>query len=237
LEDISWLDYAAGGIPAGQSFKITLDELKEIQKSSPVTDYQGINRLNEICFIGLMAYFEGFCKDLFSSIINIAPELIENLRKAGQDVAVDSARVLLYRKEISHRIGFIVAEKYDFGSGQSINALYRALLNITPFSKDEVRIYGELLRDRNLFVHHGGIYTFTYLQQVKLINVGGRNRAYWDSLVIDKAYVNEKIEFLEVLSKKILKACRDALNQLVSDETISINAEQQKAIDAFLWWD
>jgi hypothetical protein len=235
LKEVTWLDYSAGGVPTGQFFKMTLDDLRKIIKSSQ--DRIGINRLNEICFIGLVSYFEAFCKDLFASIINIIPDFVENLKDAGQDVLVDSTRILLYRDEISHKIGFLVAEKYDFGSAQKINALYKALLNVSPFSKDDIKKYGDILRDRNLFVHHGGTYTLTYLQQSKLIDEESRDRAFFDSLVIDKAYMNDKLDFVEQIARKMSKATHEAVNQLISEKSILVSDEQKKAIDAFLWWD
>lgn len=235
LEEVSWLEYSSGGVPAGQFFKMTLDDLREIIKSS--SDNEGINRLNEICFIGLISYFEAFCKDLFASILNIIPDFVENLRDAGQDISVDSTRILLYRDEISHKIGFLVAEKYDFGSAQKINALYKALLNVSPFSKDDIKKYGDILRDRNLFVHYGGTYTLTYLQQSRLIDDKGRDRAFFDSLVLDKTYINDKFDFIEKIAKKMLKATNTAAIRLISDKRIFVTEEQQKAIDAFLWWE
>ena len=33
--------------------------------------------LSELCLIGLAAYFEAFCKDLFAALVNIYPELLE----------------------------------------------------------------------------------------------------------------------------------------------------------------
>jgi len=233
LKKSNWSDYFPGAVPAGEYFKITLNDLREILESSP--EIEGINSIYEISFIGLISYFEAFCKDHFASLINIIPELIENLKEAKQDVSIDSTRILLYGDDISHKIGFIVAEKYDFGSANKINALFKALLNVSPFSKDSKKKYDDILRDRNLFVHHGGIYTLTYLQQSKLVTKNSKERAFYDSLVLDKSYLNDKLNFVEHIANKMLKTTNEALNHFISAKELIISKVQQKAINALLF--
>jgi hypothetical protein len=230
LTEPDWLDYFSGGVPTGEFFRLTLDELKDICGSSNKTP--GINRLHEVCFIGLVSYFEAFCKDLFASIINILPDLLENLRKNGQDTSIDASRVLTYPQDLCYKIGFILAEKYDFGSAQKINAVYRALLNITPFSVSEIVAYNAILRDRNLFVHHGGMYTLSYLQQAKIINDYGKDRAFFDSLVITKDQLIEKLEFIDGVAHKLSRATHNAMAKYVSDNQINLGEQRQKAMDA-----
>jgi hypothetical protein len=84
----SWLDYFSGGVPMAEVFRITLKDLRAISQSvsEPST---GINRFQELCFIGLISYFEAFCKDHFASLINIEPHLVSNLKANGQNVEVD----------------------------------------------------------------------------------------------------------------------------------------------------
>jgi hypothetical protein len=110
--DPSWLDYFSGGVPTGDFFRMTLEGLaKLIDKSS-----KGISRVNEVCYIGLVAYFEAFCKDHFASVLNIEPTLLERLRQHSQDVQIDPTRLLELGMEWSYRLGFLVAEKFDFGT-------------------------------------------------------------------------------------------------------------------------
>lgn len=158
-DEPDWLEYFSGGVPTGEYFRMTLDDLRRI--STLESDSIGINRLQEVCFIGLLSYFEAFCKDHFASLINLEPSLVMNLKANGQDVSVDASRVVFYVDEVDRRVGFILAEKYDFGTAQKINALFSALLKVTPFGTDEAKQYGILLRDRNLLVHHGGTFTMT----------------------------------------------------------------------------
>ena len=48
-KDSHWLDYFSGGVPTGEFFRMTLDDLvKTIDRSS-----EGLSRVNEVCFIGL----------------------------------------------------------------------------------------------------------------------------------------------------------------------------------------
>src|SRR6185295_18808084 len=133
----TWLDYFSGGVPTGVYFRMTMDSLRQVINSEPSgpIDVGGIDRLRELCLIGLLAYFEAFCKDHFASLINIEPNLVNNLKTSGQSVTIEATHVVLFGREIDRRIGFILAEKYDFGTAQKINALFGALLKVTPFNK------------------------------------------------------------------------------------------------------
>ncbi|TAJ75483.1 hypothetical protein EPO44_21985 [bacterium] len=228
----SWLDYFSGGVPTGEFFRMTLDDLtKTINRSS-----QGLNRVNEVCFIGLVSYFEAFCKDHFASVLNIEPTLLVSLRDNGQDTLIDPSRLLEFRDEWSIRLGFLVAEKFDFGTAQKINALYGSLLKITPFSKDEAKYYEGILRDRNLFVHHGGMFTPTYSTQNKLFSESNAVRPFFDSLVVGPEYFDERLEFIKGVARKILKASHSALHTFIEKSGVSYLPERMKAVDAFLWW-
>lgn len=193
----SWLDYFSGGVPTGEFFRLTLESVgKTFQRTS-----NGMNRTNELCLIGLVSYFEAFCKDHFASILNIEPRFVVALRDAGQDTLIDPAHLLEFRDEWSIRIGFLVAEKFDFGSAQKINALYGALLKISPFGKDEAKYYASILRDRNLLVHHGGTITLAYAKQSEALG-SVLSRPFFDSLVVEAPYFDERLVFIEKIAKK-----------------------------------
>ncbi len=231
--DPNWLEYFSGGVPTGEFFRMTLESLsKTVDRSA-----KGLDRVNEVCFIGLVSYFEAFCKDHFASILNIEPTLLVSLRDNGQDTLIDPARLLEFHDQWLIRLGFLVAEKFDFGTAQKINALYGALLGITPFSKDEARYYDGILRDRNLFVHHGGIKTLRYLTHGNLCSEDKASRPFFDSLVVTPEYFDERLEFIKAIAKKILKATHSALRDYVAKSGISYPPNRFKAVDAFLWWD
>lgn len=120
------LEYFAGGVPSGESFRMTLEEVGAIcQRDDGKT--RGINRLQELCFIGLLSYFEAFSKDQFAALVNIEPSLVAHLKAAGHDVALDAEHVAVYGRACGHRLGFLLASKYDFGTPQKVNALFGAL--------------------------------------------------------------------------------------------------------------
>lgn len=228
-----WLDYFSGGVPTGEFFRMTLEDLtKTVNRSA-----QGLNRVNEICFIGLISYFEAFCKDHFASILNIEPALLATLRDNGQDTQIDPARLLEFRDYWLIRLGFLVAEKFDFGTAQKINALYGALLKITPFSKEEAKYYEGILRDRNIFVHHGGTVTLAYSTQKAPLQEHRNFRPFFDSLVVTSEYFDERLEFIKGIAQKILKATHSALHHYVEQSGSEYHPERLKAVDAFLWWD
>jgi len=226
------LEYFAGGVPTTEYFRFTLNDLSSVIDRS--SSEQGVNRLNEVCFIGLVSYFEAFCKDHFASILNIEPTLLENLAKENHDVTIDPSQVLGFGNQWRLRIGFLVAEKYDFGTAQKINALYNALLKVTPFSKEDARRYDQILRDRNLLVHHGGTYTLSYLRQAKAPDP--RGRAFFDSLVVTAEFFDEQLSFIESIALKIMSGTHTALARYIKDRGLEYSQERSDAVQYLLWW-
>jgi len=232
-----WLEYFSGGVPTGEYFRMTLADLREIGgMEDPNGDWSGISRVLQLCFIGLMSYFEAFCKDHFASLLNIEPTLVADLRARGQDVSVDANHVVLFGDDIGARIGFVLAEKYDFGAAKKINALFRALLKITPFSRDEARKYDQLLHDRNLLVHHGGTYTLKYLEQSRAIPEALRTSAFFNSRRLPRSEVLSAIDFIEGIARKLLVASHGALTEYGQKSGSQYSTARQKALAALLWW-
>jgi len=228
-----WLEYFSGGVPTGESFRMTLDDLRAV--STQHGDSLGISRLQELCFIGLVSYFEAFCKDHFASLINLESSLVSNLKASGQDVGVDATHVVLYGEEVSRRLGFILAEKYDFGTAQKINALFGALLKVTPFGRDEAKHYEALLRDRSLLVHHGGTLTLTYLEQTKRTLADPRIDAFFNSRSPQQKDVLAAIGFIENVAKKMLHVSYDALVRYLEGREGCYSGERKKALDGIVW--
>jgi hypothetical protein len=230
-DETSWLEYFSGGVPTSEFFRLTLEDVREISKTSL---QNGINRVQELCFIGLMSYFEAFCKDHFASLINIEPSLVVNLKANGQNVDIDSTRAVIYGEAFTHRIGFVLAEKYDFGSSKKINSLFLSLLKVTPFSSSEVKQYDDLLRDRNLLVHHSGTFTLTYLEQTNDASLTLESNAFFNSRVIRQAEVIAAIEFIETVADKLVLASHSALVQHLAANNIQYSGERKKALDFML---
>ena len=226
-------DYFHGGIPAGCHFRMVVHELQAICDDSP--DLPGIEFRLSVVFIGLMSYFEAFCKEHFASVLNIEPRLLERLRSNKQDTSIDAVNVLEFSEQIRWRLGSLVAENYDFGSARKINALYRALLNITPFSKDEMRRYDELLHERNLVVHHGGTYTTGYLRQKK--TRGSIKEAFWGSVELSRGQLTECIDFLALIAKKVVDSSHRALVKFRDQHGNDLPDQCRDAgIEDIAWW-
>ena len=209
-------------------FLIQVGHLKKVADGSEVKE--GLDFTAELCVIGLAAYFEAFCKNEFAAVINICPGILSAFT-AKRECNV-SGRGLLYILSAPRcRLGSLVAEQYDFGSAKSINGLFRDMLNIAPFSKREAKKYAEFLSDRNLLVHHGGVYPLKYAEQ-KLASKKMGRLVHFESLVVNKSDVNRWAEFLVRLATKIGNATAAALLKSTASQGFKCNVERKKAIQA-----
>lgn len=224
------LDYFAGGVPAGAIFAMAVDDLEQIAMLRSLSGAQA-RRVPEVCFIGLVSYFEAFCKDQLASVLNILPELVGRLREKGHDTSVDSVTLVGLKEGALYQIGFLLCEKYDFGTAQKVNALYSALLKLTPFSKDEADTYARVLRDRNLLVHHGGTYTARYLAQLTGMSGTDLGRPFMDSLVVSPEYLLGDLTFLKDIATKIATSVHTAAQSVVESQGIVLDPERIKAIN------
>lgn len=211
-----WTDKFPGGVPPGVYFQIEIDDLTGLVSKNDKS--KRINRVTHLAYIGLLSYFEAFCKDQFASLINICPELIISLKENQQDVNIDASEMLKYKNSIIQILGCLIAEKYNFGTAKKINALYNALLRITPFTKKDVNRFSNILKDRNLLVHHGGIYTTKYLNGETAFNVLDGSRVFMDSLVITNDRFKEDAEFMKGITKKIIRTSHDALKRVLIEK-------------------
>jgi hypothetical protein len=227
--ELSWLDFYEAGVPPSAFFAMRVEEIVKLAESTQATEGH-LDFTAEVCFIGLAAYFEAFCKDEFAAVINICPETLERFA-ANRECAFGISEVLHLCNGMSHRLGSMVSEHYDFGSASSINGLFLDLLKISPFSKDESREYAEFLNDRNLLVHHGGTYTFKYAGQ-KFAKEQVAGIAHWQSLVVGKRDVERTAEYLLDLAKKIAGAAKAALTDFSKGQQIPVGEERKKAIDS-----
>lgn len=230
------LEYFSGGVPTGEFFRGTLKEIDDISTRDEQGS-DGINRLQELCFIGLFSYFEAFCKDHFASLVNIEPSLIQNLKAAGHDVLIDAAHVALFGQECERRIGFLLASKYEFGTAKKINAIFSALLKVTPFSKDEAQRFDRFLLDRHLLVHHGGVFTLKYLEQATATpSQDFRTDSFMNSRTVGRQEVTEALGFVECISRKLLHITHERLTLYLKERGVHYSAERQKALHFVSWW-
>ena len=172
------------------------DKIIEIARQNT----EGINLTNKLCIIGLVSYFEAFVKDHFSSILSIAPTLIEKVKEVGYSTDIPAEEAFEFRDTLHYKIGFLIGQRMDFGAAKKINALYTAVLKITPFGRTEAVQLDSLLRDRNLIVHHGGIYSTSYIKQAFSEIDPQHRRPYDDTIEIPVEKVLETARFLKAIA-------------------------------------
>ena len=224
------LDFFSGGVPPLGYLGMRIRDLKGIV-SGPKS--AGSYFAAELCIIGLAAYFEAFCKDQFAAIANIAPQTLLEFA-ATRECKIPVSNLLHVLSQVPHRLGFLMAEEYDFGSAKTINGLFCDLLKITPFSKSEIVLYSEFLNDRNLLVHHGGVYTSKYASQ-KFATLEIRDQVNFHSLVISKNDVEKWADFLYGIATKTAEASRSGLLSFTKTTGQYLNNAEVEAIDALVW--
>jgi len=229
------LEYFVAGVPPQVIFLMEIKELREIVSPLQESWPDGSPRQNsvaEVSLIGLAAYFEAYCKNQFAAIGNIVPQMLENFckKRAPQISLIDA---LKFSEELSYRAGSLLAEGYDFGNAKGINSLFFDLIGLTPFSQKEAEQYSEFLNDRNLLVHHGGVFTTKYQEQ-KYYKISHKD-VHWDSLLIDNPTFTYWADFLESIVRKTSKASVNAINKYFKENNISCLDEQKKAVKHLLW--
>jgi hypothetical protein len=227
------IDVFAGGVPAAVIYMDDSKELRELVSKS-TTGEGRLNTIAEVSFIGLIAYFEAFCKNHFASLLNICPALIWRLKEAGQNVNIEATSLLNFRENLQHRLGFLVSEQYDFGTARKINTFYHTILKVNPFSKDEGKRYDRILNDRNLLTHNGGIFTTRYSEQIFAQKSIGEI-AHWRSLIIGKRQFLSVAEFLEKIVRKTAAATQRALIDFVKSESIELAKSEKEALEVLLF--
>jgi hypothetical protein len=221
------LDYFAAGVPPYGYLDIEVSGLKKLIKNS--RSESGINQTVDVCLIALSAYFEAFCKTQFAAIINICPYVLETFASNRKDASLNLRNVLEVLGQIESKLGHVVSEGHDFGSARAINTLYRDLLGITPFSAKEQKQYDQFLSDRNLLVHHAGVYTFGYVAQ-RFRAKPARGLPHWGSLVTSKKDHDRWADFLMRVAHKISLNSQSALGDFVKVKQIKLNESQVRAV-------
>lgn len=221
---LEWQDYYAGRIPPLAFFHERTEEIKRLASSAQ----QQSSVVSELCFIGLASYFEAYCKAQFAAIVNICPQVLEEFAE-NREVSVRLKQLLPIVPDITYRLGSLLSEEFNFGSARSINGLFKDILNITPFSKDEMKRFAAFVNDRNLLVHHGGIFTFKYKRRTFTDKLKS-DIAQRKSLVISKQDIEEWANFLWHIAEKLANSIQPKLADLMLQKTIVIDPERGIAI-------
>lgn len=231
----SWGDYFAGAVPAGTIFDLQVDDMRVVARMRPPKGDLRDAPFAELCLIGLVAYFEGFCKNHFASVINICPPLLRELQARGRDLSISAFHLLDAGDPILPKLGYLVAEGFDFGTAKAINSVYCDLLKVSPFSKDEAARFAEILDDRNLLVHHGGVFGPRYAKERFIKRE--TDRLFLDSLVVTTKQLEAAATFLQEISLKVRKATQSALTSYVRDHHLKLSASAREALKASAWHD
>lgn len=230
LEDVRHaLDYFIGGVLAFGYFEMQVENLVTLVDSSKQDKWSPLNLAAEVSLIGLSAYFEAFCKAHFAALTNICPAIIGNFVERRPNATLRLRSLLSARAEIASKLENLISEEYDFGSAREINGMHQDLMRITPFSVNDAKKYAQFLSDRNLLVHHGGVYTYTYSAQ-RFARRTVRGLVHWDSLVIGKKEFTHWKSFVFAIAQKIASTSRTALQEFATREKIKLNGEQKKAL-------
>lgn len=227
------LEFFVGGVPAKIFFFMDAKEILRLVNSSE--DEEPFNKIAEISFIALTSYFESFFKNQFASIVNICPKILTKFLKTRPEIKLDINDILLFDGDISNKLGFIVAEQLDFGTPNKVNAIFFDLLSLHPFSKKEVEIVNKILNDRNLLVHHGGVYTMKYIKQDQTRNLRVRDDMFLQSLTVSKEDFQSYYNSLVPIVDKLVNASHGALIKYISDNAIDLSSEHWETIDAMMW--
>ncbi len=223
------LDHFIADVPPLGYFELEVEQLVTLVNSSIEDKISPLNSTAEVCLIGLSAYFEAFCKSHFAALINICPEILSNFVQRRQNATLSLIHILHLRDHIERKLGNLISEEYDFGSANEINKLYNDLLRITPFSTKEAKKYANFLGDRNLLVHHGGVYTFKYSAQ-RFARRAVPGVPHWDSLVVGKKEFSRWESFLTGMANKIADTSRLALQEFINRHKLGTRLNQRKAI-------
>jgi hypothetical protein len=224
--------FYSGYVPSGEVFRMMADEVVALSREEP----GDAPARHNLCLIGLLAYFEAFAKDQLSTVLSLAPAAIERLKAAGHPTDVTARDALNLRDDIDHQIGFLVVQRLDLGTSKKINAAFTTAIKVTPFGKDEMGRYNRMLRDRNLIVHHGGVYTTAYLEQARDEIEPGRRIANAYSIGLTCADIGDAAKFLKRVVRSVVNASAKKLHILATEDGSIADPARRKAIEYMDVW-
>lgn len=206
-EEQSPLDFFAGGVPPFAVFTMNLENIADLLQVPMLGQ-----TVCDLAYIGVVSYTEAFFKDHFASVLNIFPEKCMSLRNSGRDVSVDLTDLLELENPLQNKFGFVLSERFNFGTPKAINALYKDVLLITPYSKDRALAFDRVLAIRNLLVHHGGTLTTKFCRDNA---PSAHERTYLDSVAVKKDDVGRAA----LLALEVIKGTISATVSRLLDDT------------------
>jgi hypothetical protein len=236
-EDSHPLGLFFGGLPPFMIFKADIDEVTEIVEAHEELEDDGqvlLNKAAELGIIGVVAYFESFCKHQFAALVHCSPPLLERFAERRPQVSIPIRDLVHVGSRYVDSIGYVVAERFDFGSGKLINGLFTDLLNVTPLPKGDVLRFDDLLNDRHLLVYHSGLYTLEYAREKGLLGTS-RGDPFLNLLVVSKAYYRDARNFLLASARKIVTVTHSALDNLLKKDVDLLKHSRPDALEYLLW--
>ena len=222
-------NYFLGGVPPLSYFDIECHEIEAIIKADAEPE-EGLGFASALGLIGLVAYFEGFWRALFSAAINICPPILEHFVEARPEFAVPLRDLIHAQSPAAPYIGFIVGERLDFGSAKAVNGAFVNLLRVSPFTKSDASDFDRLSRIRNVLVHYGGVETLKYTgadhERLKL-----ERRLFYDSVSVKKTDALLWSSFLKRVAVKASRATYDALGEYIVARQLEATVGARKARD------
>ncbi len=189
-----------------------------------------VTAITNVALIALLAYYEAFCRGLFAGVVNVLPEILERLLECRPDASISIASINDVGLDITHSLGFLLAEQEDFGSAKKIRARFFELFKEDILDKRDIKQLDKLKADRNLIVHHGGIITARYHRQ----QTKGRefyDRRFLDSLIVTKKDFVKHKNFLVSLSERMVQKAHKSTMEFANARRIRLSKQRRKAIE------
>jgi len=229
-------NYFVGKIPPFLLFEKEYHSLHHVVESHKNDQYYKENNpACQVSLIGIIAYFEAFCKHQFAAIINIFPELAFEFSEKRKNIKIDLSTILSLQENTFKNLGFIIAERYDFGSSSSINNNFKDLLSMTPFSKKQAAFFEKINYKRNLLVHHAGYYTLQSLNNPKVDISERQDKAFSDNVRIEPSTYQEYSDFLFEMALKITCSTIKSIKEMdiyksLNEESLKIKAVEKLGV-------
>jgi hypothetical protein len=225
-DSIAFSEFYPGGEPPLYYFYGQVQEIQRLAAGPSTSEATSVG-IMRLCLIGLASHFEAFCKAHFAAVVNIHPPVLKEFAEKRQDVALRLTEILQVLPDMNHRIGSLLSEqpKFEWGSAKDINGLFCDLLGITTFSKDEAEQFHEFISDRNLLVHHGGIFTLRYERQ-RLVDTKRPDGTSSRVLKVEK----EDIQRWSTLLLEVAQKLADSSVKVMEKKTEGLNLGDKRSI-------
>jgi hypothetical protein len=190
-----------------------------------------LRRAAEVALIGAVGYFEAFCKHQFAALLTLHAPLLVNFANRRQDASLRLSALASAAGELDLKIGFLIAESYDFGSAKQVNGLFRDLLECSPLPKDEGDELDAILRKRHLIVHHGGIVTAESARAKAQVLPSGQ--AFRDVVGVDPDEYCDIEDFLRLSAAKVAVSTVQGLKRRTRDLS-DLAVDRRPAVELLL---